>query len=78
VDEAAQLRATEALVKKISQPAPEKPAEEKDVHTRAAEERLRFVLGTRVRIARRRKGGTIEIDFASEDELNRIYELLTE
>ena len=45
-----------------------------DVHTRAAEERLRFVLGTRVRIVRRGERGTLEIDFASEDELNRIYE----
>lgn len=45
-----------------------------DVHTRAAEERLRFVLGTRVRIVRRGERGTLEIDFASEEELNRIYE----
>ena len=72
------VRETEALVKKASQPAPERPGTEKDVHTRAAEERLRFVLGTRVRISRTRKGGAIEIDFTSEDELNRIYELLTE
>jgi ParB family chromosome partitioning protein len=89
-DEAAQLRVgrdviaktlsvreTEALVKRAAQPAPSKPPEDKDVHTRAAEERLRFVLGTRVRIARKRKGGAIEIDFTSEDELNRLYELLT-
>jgi ParB family transcriptional regulator, chromosome partitioning protein len=89
-DEAAQLRVgrdimaknlsvreTEAIVKKASQPQPEKAAVEKDVHTRAAEERLRFVLGTRVRISRTRKGGAIEIDFTSEDELNRIYEFLT-
>jgi hypothetical protein len=48
------------------------------VHTRAAEEKLRFALGTRVRIARKRKGGTIEIDFGSENELQRLYELLTE
>ncbi len=73
------VRETEALVKKQSQPAAETPAAvEKDVHTRAAEERLRFTLGTRVRIARKRKGGTIEIDFASEEELNRLYEALTE
>jgi hypothetical protein len=31
-----------------------------------------------VRIVRRAEGGTIEIDFASESELNRIYEQLTE
>jgi ParB family chromosome partitioning protein len=90
-DEAAQLRVsrdvvakslsvreTEALVKKAAEPRPAKAAPEKDVHTRAAEERLRFVLGTRVRIARARKGGRIEIDFGSEDELQRIYELLTD
>lgn len=51
---------------------------ESDVHTRAAEDRLRFALGTKVRIARRGQGGTIEIDFTSEAELNRIYEFLTE
>ena len=34
-------------------------------------------LGTRVRIARKGKGGRIEIDFTSEDELHRLYEHLT-
>ena len=38
---------------------------------------MRFALGTRVRIIRRRGGGVIQIDFGSENELNRIYELLT-
>jgi hypothetical protein len=47
------------------------------VLTRAAEEKLRFSLGTRVRIVRKRRGGRVEIDFASEDELQRIYEQLT-
>ena len=78
------VRETEALVKKLAQPArsAEAPAaaaepREKDVHTRAAEDRLRFALGTKVRIARRGTGGHIEVDFNSEDELNRLYELLT-
>lgn len=48
-----------------------------DVHTRAAEDRMRFALGTKVRIVRRGQAGHIEIDFASENELNRVYELLT-
>jgi hypothetical protein len=38
---------------------------------------MRFALGTKVRIARRGRGGTVEIDFASEEELNRIYEHIT-
>jgi ParB family chromosome partitioning protein len=45
-------------------------------NTRAAEEGLRAALGTRVEIARRAKGGSMRIAFTSEDELNRLFELL--
>ena len=75
------VRETESLVKRLADgtaPAvPAKPAPA-DVHTRAAEDRLRLQLGTRVRIVRRGTRGRIEIDFGSEDELIRIYEQLTE
>jgi ParB family chromosome partitioning protein len=76
------VRETESLVKKIAEGAKggdsQKPADNPpDVHTRAAEDRLRLVLGTRVRIVRRGSRGRIEIDFGSEDELIRIYEQLT-
>ena len=50
----------------------------KDVHTRAAEEQLRVSLGTPVAIKRKGKGGTIAITFTSENELQRLYEYLTE
>ena len=76
------VRETEALVKRMaSPPAPRVPKTEvsaTDVHTRAAEDRLRFALGTKVRILRRAQGGTIEISFGSEAELNRIYEQMTD
>jgi ParB family transcriptional regulator, chromosome partitioning protein len=72
------VRETEALVKKDAEPAAEKAAAPTDVHIRAAEDKLRLALGTRVRIVRKGKGGRIEIDFTSEDELQRVYELLTE
>jgi len=75
------VRETEALVKRLaSPPAPRAPKAEaaKDVHTRAAEDRLRFALGTKVRILRGAQGGTIEISFGSEAELNRIYEQITD
>jgi len=78
------VRDAESLVKKLASRgtdalAPQsKPPASADVHTRAAEDRLRFALGTKVRIVRRGSGGTVEIDFGSEDELNRIYEQLTE
>jgi ParB family chromosome partitioning protein len=72
------VRETEALVKRTVAPPPAKEDQQKDVHTRAAEERLRFALGTRVRIVRKGKGGRVEIDFGDENELHRIYEQLTE
>jgi ParB family chromosome partitioning protein len=74
------VRDTEALAKRIASPAAStiaKPAPPNDVHTRAAEDRLRFALGTKVRILRRAQGGTIEITFGSEPELNRLYEQIT-
>jgi ParB family chromosome partitioning protein len=48
----------------------------KDANTRAAEERLKATLGTRVDIRRRGRGGVVEIAFANEAELNRLFEWL--
>jgi ParB family chromosome partitioning protein len=73
------VRETEALVKRTLEGPPARkapPTEKADVHTRAAEDALKLRLGTRVRIVRRGKKGRIEIDFVSEEELIRIYELL--
>jgi ParB family chromosome partitioning protein len=82
ISRALSVRDTEALVRKLGAPARASRTEAgraaPDVHTRAAEDRLRFVLGTKVRILRRAEGGTIEIAFGSESELNRIYEYLTD
>ena len=73
------VRETEAMVKRVAQgpAAPRREPAVPDVHTRAAEEKLRLTLGTRVRINRKGSGGRIEIDFGSEDELHRLYEHLT-
>ena len=73
------VRETEAFIRKLTgQEIRAGRPEAADVHIRAAEEQLRFALGTRVRVIRKRKGGRIEIDFSSEEELQRIYEQLTE
>lgn len=75
------VRETEAIVKKaataVATATPTQSARVKDVHTRAAEEQLRLVLGTNVEIKRRGEGGAVEIAFTNEDELQRIYEHLT-
>ena len=75
------VRETEALVKKeigTKRDDDKPPQPRKDVHTRAAEEQLRISLGTPVEIKRKGKGGTISISFTSENELQRLYEYLTD
>jgi ParB family chromosome partitioning protein len=74
------VRDTEVMVKRVGRDASStqrRAPAATDVHTRAAEEKLRMTLGTRVRINRKGAGGRIEIDFKSEDELQRLYEALT-
>jgi ParB family chromosome partitioning protein len=75
------VREAEALVKKQLAPVEavnksKGVSPQSDIHTQAAEDRIRFALGARVRIVRRGHGGTIEINFSSEAELDRLYEVL--
>jgi ParB family chromosome partitioning protein len=77
------VRETEALVKKALETEPRteprtEAAPQTDANTRQAEETLKLHLGTSVRIVRRGTKGRIEIDFTSEVELIRIYDVLTE
>jgi ParB family chromosome partitioning protein len=71
------VRETEGLVKRETTPRVLPPPRRIDPNTRAAEEQLKLALGTRVSIIRKGKGGRIEIQFASEAELQRLYEHLT-
>jgi ParB family chromosome partitioning protein len=73
------VRETEALVRREATPKAEAPPGPRvDANTRAAEEKLKLALGTRVRIIRKGRSGRIEVDFTSEQELQRLYEKLTE
>lgn len=73
------VRETEAIVRReTAPPAPAADPVKSDPNTRAAEDQLKLALGTRVRILRQRRGGRIEIDFSSEDELQRLFEQLTD
>ena len=75
------VRETESVIRKETEskktPDATDVVEKADVHTRAAEERLRLLFGTRVRIVRQGTKGRIEIDFGSENELIRVFEQLT-
>ena len=75
------VRDTELLVKHVADRLTGHVVEKrepppKDVHTRQAEERMKLAVGTRVTIKRRGTKGVIEIEYTSEDELQRLYELL--
>jgi ParB family chromosome partitioning protein len=74
------VRETEALVKRVGLQGPvvsPKRAALSDVHTRAADDKMHFALGAKVAIRRRGHGGTVEIQFTSENELNRIFDAIT-
>jgi ParB family chromosome partitioning protein len=50
----------------------------KDPNVEAAEQKLQRVLGTRVRIVGRGKGGRLELHYFGPEELDRLYNLLIE
>jgi ParB family transcriptional regulator, chromosome partitioning protein len=81
VHEMLSVRETEDLVKRLSEdsPSPPKHLIARDPNVQAAEERLTRSLGTKVRITSGRKKGTgkIEIDYYSEDELDRLFSVLS-
>ena len=78
VAEGLSARRLEALAQRSSvEPRRKRRRAGSDVHAAAAAERLTRVLQTKVEIVRRGQRGTIRIPFQSEDELMRIYDLLS-
>lgn len=66
------LRETEA-----GAPGSPRTARAPDVEIERVEDDLRRALGTKVRLARSRRGGRIIIEWYSDEELGRLYERLT-
>ena len=74
------VRQTEELVRRLRQPKPEPAgavAQRTDPELERVEEDLRRSLGTKVSLARSRRGGRIVIEYYSDEELGRLYERLT-
>jgi len=69
------VRDTERYAKKMLVPSKKKSLE-KEPDLIAIEEGLRDLFGTKVRIIRQKKGGSIEIEFYSDNDLERILTLL--
>jgi ParB family chromosome partitioning protein len=73
------VRETETLSKKLSSPSTSerRPRTFKDPQIASLEEKLKQSLGTKVRLVHKgKKGGKIEIEYYSLDELDRLLEIL--
>lgn len=71
------VRETERLAREMLEATGrDRAAPPLDPNVAAAEERLRLRLGTKVKITRRARGGTLLIEFYSDEELHRIYSLI--
>lgn len=72
------VRQVEALVQRLNENVPRetKPEEKKDIFTVEKESELRELFGTSVSITKNKNKGKIEIDFYSDEDLERILQLL--
>ena len=80
IGQALSVRQTEELVRRLREPrptAPASPIHSQDPDLERVEEELRLALGTKVSLARSRRGGRIVIEYYSDEELGRLYERLT-
>ncbi len=82
IEKSLSVRQTEDLVKKMNEPKKDKTAKGKETDSlefvyRDLEKKLSDCLGTKVRISRKDKNkGKIEINYYSEDELDRLYGII--
>jgi len=81
VEKQLSVRETEEIVRRVAatgrlQKAKIRTEQAKDPHVVAIEERLRRALGTQVRVRQARKKGRIEIEYYSDEDLERILSLV--
>ncbi len=80
IEQGLSVRQTEELVRRLRQPrvasAPEERRRNADPDLERVEEDLRRSLGTKVTLARSRRGGRIIIEYYSDEELAQLYDRL--
>ena len=74
IDENLSIRQTEELIKSLIKNRKKTPAKKvsKDIYIKDVEEKLKSVLGTKVYITKGKNKNKIEIEYYSEDDLQRI------
>jgi ParB family transcriptional regulator, chromosome partitioning protein len=71
------VRQTEELVRRKRSQGPARPAQPLSSDLQDLETQLRGLLATKVGIVRSRRGGRVVIEFYSDEELDRIYGIIT-
>ena len=71
------VRQTEELVRRKRTERPATPGRSLSYDLQEVEAQLRGVLATRVGIVRTRRGGRLVIDFYSDEDLDRLYSIIT-
>jgi ParB family chromosome partitioning protein len=79
VGQSLSVRQTEELVRRLKEPRPTAARKKRrsDPDLERVEEDLRRSLGTKVSLARTRRGGRIVIEYYSDEDLERLYQRLT-
>ena len=77
IKESLSVRKAEQLAKELGRrPKKDKPSKPKrSVFLQKVEQELREILGTKVVVHSRREGGSIEVEFYSPEDLNRLIEI---
>lgn len=76
-DEKLSVRDTEKLVKELKKPKKEKPVIQNAFVYEDLEERIKSIIGSKVHVNHKANGkGKIEIEYYSDNDLERIFELL--
>jgi ParB family chromosome partitioning protein len=76
IDESLNVRQTEKLIKKLNEKKPvTERKDKKALYIKEIEDKLKDILGTKVSINKTRKKGKIEIEYYSEDDLQRILDI---
>lgn len=71
------VRQTEELVRRKRDERPSRPSRSLSPDLQDVEAQLRGLLATKVGIVRTRRGGRLVIDFYSDEELDRLYTIIT-
>lgn len=76
IKESLNVRQVEKFVQTFNTDVPRETKKQKDIFVEATESQLRDYFGTQVQITKSQNKGKIEIEFYSEDDLQRILEIL--